>query len=97
MSVGYGIQYQVSLNFKSVFLMIMVVKVKVAQSRPILGDPMDCTVHEILQARILEWVTFPFSRGSLQCRDRTQVSHYSLVVLHRLLIAVASFAAEHGL
>ena len=75
MSVGYGIQYQVSLNFKSVFLMIMVVKVKVAQSRPILGDPMDCTVHEILQARILEWVTFPFSRGSLQCRDRTQVSH----------------------
>ena len=29
----------------------------------------------ILQARILEWVAFPFSRGSLQPRDRTQVSH----------------------
>ena len=28
-----------------------------------LCDPMDCTVHEILQARILEWVAFPFSRG----------------------------------
>ena len=25
--------------------------------------PMDCTVRGILQARILEWVTFPFSRG----------------------------------
>ena len=29
----------------------------------------------ILQARILEWVVFPFSRGSSQPRDRTQVSH----------------------
>ena len=27
-------------------------------------DPMDCTVHGILQARILEWVAFPFSRES---------------------------------
>ena len=33
------------------------------------------TVHRILQARILEWVAFPFSRGSSQPRDRTQVSH----------------------
>ena len=32
---------------------------------------MDSTVHGILQARILEWVAFPFSRGS-QPRDRTQ-------------------------
>ena len=32
------------------------------------------TVHEILQTRILEWVAFPFSRGSSQPRDRTQVS-----------------------
>ena len=30
--------------------------------------------HGILQARILEWVAFPFSRGSSQPRDRTQVS-----------------------
>ena len=35
---------------------------------------MDYTVHGILQARILEWVTFPFSRGSSQPRDRTQAS-----------------------
>ena len=32
------------------------------------------TVHGILQARILEWVAFPFSRGSSQPRDRTLVS-----------------------
>ena len=31
-----------------------------------LCDPMDDTVHEILQARTLEWVAFPFSRGSSQ-------------------------------
>ena len=36
---------------------------KVAQSCPTLCDPMDYTVHGILQARILEWVAFPFSRG----------------------------------
>ena len=35
---------------------------------------MDYTVHGILQARILELVAFPFSRGSSQPRDRTQVS-----------------------
>ena len=34
----------------------------------------DYTVHGILQARILEWVAFPFSRGSSQPGDRTQVS-----------------------
>ena len=37
-------------------------KVKVAQSCPTLCDPMDSTVHGILQARILQWVAFPFSR-----------------------------------
>ena len=50
------------------------VKVKVTQSSPNLCDPMDYTVHGILQARILEWVAFPFSRASSQPRDRTQVS-----------------------
>ena len=32
------------------------------------------SVHGILQARILEWVAIPFSRGSSQPRDQTQVS-----------------------
>ena len=36
---------------------------------------MDYTVHGILQARILEWVAFPFSRVSSQPKDLTQVSH----------------------
>jgi len=49
-------------------------KVQVTRSCPTLCDPMDYTVHGILQARILEWVAFPFSRGSSQPRDRTQVS-----------------------
>ena len=52
----------------------------VAQLCPILCNPMDCSlpdssVHGILQARILEWVAVPFSRGSSQPRDQTQVSH----------------------
>ena len=47
------------------------VKVSVPKT---LCDPMDFSVHGTLQARILEWVAFPFSRGSSQPRDRTQVS-----------------------
>ena len=44
-----------------------------------LCDPMDCSlpgssVHGILQAKILEWVAIPFSRGSSQPRERTHVS-----------------------
>ena len=49
-------------------------KVEVVQSCPTPCAPMDYTVHEILQARILEWGAFPFSR-SFQPRDRTQVFH----------------------
>ena len=47
---------------------------KVALSCLTLCDPMRYTVHGILQARILEWVAFSFSRGSSQPRDQTQVS-----------------------
>ena len=51
----------------------------ISQSCPILCNPMDCSllgssVHGILQARILEWVAIPFSRGSSQPRNQTQVS-----------------------
>ena len=48
-----------------------------SESRSVVSDSvtMDYTDHGILQARILEWVAFPFSRGSSQTRDRTQVSH----------------------
>ena len=55
------------------------VKLLVTQSGLTLRDPMDhslpgFSVHGILQARILEWVAIPFSRGSSLPRDRTQVS-----------------------
>ena len=50
------------------------VKLKVAQLCPTLCDSMDYIVHGILQARILEWVAFPFCRGSSQPRNWTQVS-----------------------
>ena len=55
-------------------------EVLVTRSCLTLCDPMDCSlpgssVHGILQARILEWVSISFSRGSSQLRDRTQVSH----------------------
>ena len=39
-------------------------EVKVAQSCPTLCNPMDYTVHGLLQARLVEWVAFPFSKGS---------------------------------
>ena len=45
---------------------------EISESRSVVSDSI---VHGILQARILEWVAFHFSRGSSQPRDRTQVSH----------------------
>ena len=50
----------------------------VSESRSVVSDslwPDGYTVHGILQPRILEWAAFPFSRGSSQPRDETQVSH----------------------
>ena len=45
--------------------------VKVAQSRPTLCDPVDYRVHGILQARMLEWVAFPF------CKQREKLKFIS--------------------
>ena len=58
----------------------LLLKVKAAHlcpthSCPTLCDTIDYTVHGILWAWILEWVAFPFWRGSFQPRDQTQVSH----------------------
>ena len=52
-------------------------KVRVTHSCLTLCDPMDSIVPGILQARILEWVAFPFSRGSSQPRDQTHISHFA--------------------
>ena len=56
---------------------------KLLQSCPTLCDPTDCrrpgsSVHRILQARTLECVTIPSSRGSSRPRNRTPVSSVSL-------------------
>ena len=53
---------------------------KSPQLRPTLCHPTDCSppgssVHRILQARILEWVAVPSSRGSFQPRDQTHISY----------------------
>ena len=50
-------------------------EVKVAQSCLTLCNPMDYTVHGILQARMLGWIAVLFSRGCSQPSDWTQVSH----------------------
>ena len=51
------------------YMYFVSVSVKVAQSCLTLCNPMHCTFHGILQARILEWVAFPSPRGSSQPRD----------------------------
>ena len=62
--------------------MVMPIKVLVAQLCLTLCDTMDCnppgsSVHGILQARILEWVTLSFSRGSSPPRDQTWISCFA--------------------
>ena len=62
------------------FALSIAVVVLAAQSCPTLCNPIDCSllgpsVHEILQARILEWVATSSSRGSSQPRNQTWVSH----------------------
>ena len=52
-------------------------KVKVTQSCLTLCNPMDYRVHEILQARILEWVAIPFSRESSKPRSPTLQADFS--------------------
>ena len=62
------------LSFKLLKMLCMCVHAKSLEAFPSLCDPMDCSppgssVHEILQARILEWVAMPSSRGSSWSRD----------------------------
>ena len=58
------------------------VKVKITQLCLTLCDSMDYRVHGILQARILEWIAFSFSRGSSQPKDWTCVSCVGRRTLH---------------
>ena len=86
--------YSSSLAFQMMYSACLVV----LQSCPTLCGPMDCSlpgssVHVILQARILEWVTIPFSRGSSQPKNQKWVSHiagrfFTLWATREALIAV---------
>ena len=69
--------------FKITLYMCAYMHAKLFQSGPILCNPIDCSlpgfsVHGIFQARILESVAVPASRGSSWRRDRTCVSHVYL-------------------
>ena len=70
------------------------VKVKVSQLCLTLCDPMDYTVHGILQARILEWGAFPVSKRSSQPRNRTKVDQWSLDTYIRMFIATSFIMAK---
>ena len=59
-------------------------KVEVPQLYLALWDPMDYTVHGILQARILEWVAVPFSRGSSQPRESNPGLPHCRWILYQL-------------
>ena len=68
-----------SSYFSCVFVCVCDMCVLVAQSFSTLCDSMDCSptvssVHEILHAKVLEWVAISFSRGSSQPKDWAQVS-----------------------
>ena len=69
--------------------MVVKTKVLVAESCLTLWDPMDCSppgssIRGTLQARRLEWVAMPSSRGSSQPRDRTWVSCFGRRILDHL-------------
>ena len=69
-----GLLYTTLMSPFCSLALFLPVKVKDTQLCLTFCDPMDYTVYRILQARILEWVAIPFSRGSCKPRDRTQVS-----------------------
>ena len=75
------------------------VKVLVTQSCLTFCDPMDCSlpgssIQGILQARILEWVAVPSSRGSSPPRDQTYVS-YAPALTGRFFTTSATWEAQY--
>ena len=83
-------QHQLIIQYGSPWATVKVsaclcsLRVLVTQSCPTLCDPMDCSppgssILGILQARILEWIAIPFSRGSSWLRDWTHVSSASCI------------------
>ena len=76
---------------------------EVVQLCPTLCDPMDCnrpgcSVHGILQARILEWVAVPFSRGSSwpseACFTAEPPGKPEDLLKYRLLVPTSAFPIQ---
>ena len=81
----------------SIYLLCCAVLCLVAQSCLTLWDPMDCSppspsVHEILQATILEWVAISSSRGSSQPRDQV-----CIFCIDRILYHCITWEAQGGI
>ena len=79
---------------------ILFTHVLVAQSCPTLFDPTNCSppgfsVHGMVQARILEWVAIPSSRGSSQSRDQTLISGIAGRIFTVWAIGKSFFMAEY--
>ena len=82
MLLEFTVSYEMSVGFWNalyqeevvaiIFHIMKKVKVKVAQSC-LTCNPVDHTVHGILQTRTLEWVAVPFSRGNSEPGDWTQI------------------------
>ena len=71
-------------KYSSLLNLFAAAAAKSLQSCLILFDPVDCSpsgssVHAILQARILEWATISYSRGSSLLKNGTQVSYISCI------------------
>ena len=82
--IGKGVQEDYILSSCLFHLYEECVRAKSLQLCPTLCDLMDHNppgsfVHETLQARILEWVSMPSSRGSSQFRNQTHVSNVSCI------------------
>ena len=77
------IKYSIAFTVPNTVCVCVCVCVLVTQSY----DHMDCSspgssVHGILQARILEWIAIPISRGFSQPRDRTKVFSILKILYH---------------
>ena len=76
LGVIYGIVRKTTLlpQEGSILMKVKVTRLCLTLCEPMGYSPPVSSVHGILQARILEWVAIPFSRGSSRHRDQTQVS-----------------------
>ena len=99
-STGQGFQHALSWGHSSGAATCM--HAELPHSCPTLCDPMDCSppspsVHRILQARILEWVAIPFSRGSSWPRVRTCISYVTCIGSWVLTTSTARAGVSAGL